>query len=98
MPHRIDSLALVETPADWAHLIAHLQTHCGFSRCLAEVALLRHRGLSEKAVAAHLCIPYETAHARFRRIYREHRVEGVVALVLLVERTLVAVAVASGGG
>ena len=61
---------------------------CGFTRCLAEVALLRHRGLSEKAAAARLGIPYHTARARLRRLYREHRIAGIVPLVLMIERAL----------
>jgi hypothetical protein len=87
-PPRSDLSDATEGHGEWNRHLSHLELHCGFTRCLAEVALLRHRGLTEKAVAARLDIPYETAHARFRRLYREHQLDGVVALVLLVERAL----------
>ncbi|HEY3933821.1 MAG TPA: hypothetical protein VGL65_04320 [Gemmatimonadales bacterium] len=74
--------------ATWAPAVARVQEVCGLTGCLAEVAVLRHLGLSEKAVAGALGIPYATCHARFRRLYKEHKVDGVIALVLLVERAL----------
>jgi hypothetical protein len=96
-PLRADHLLTASESAAWVKLVAHVRVTCGFTNCLAEVALLRHRGLTEKAVAARLGIPYETAHARFRRLYREHRIGGAIALVLLVERALATIDLPSIG-
>jgi len=61
---------------------------CAFSRPLAEVAVLRHHGLSAKAIAGKLKISLHTVRSRFRHIYEKHQIHGIAEVMLLVERTL----------
>jgi hypothetical protein len=84
-----------EPPVQWETALLHIESQCGFTRCLAEAALCRHQGLGEKQSAAHLRIPLTTFRGRIRRIYTEHGIGGAVDLVLLVERVLQGIAAAS---
>lgn len=68
--------------------VMRVMTRCRLSRCLAEVAVLRHAGLTDRQIAIHLDIPLATVRGRVRRIYAAHALGGVSALVLLVERAL----------
>ena len=72
----------------WETDLARLQAATAFSRCLAEVALLRHQCLTEKEAARVLRIPLVTFRGRIRRIYTEFQIDGILQLVLCVERAL----------
>ena len=95
MPHQTaatsttnrNSMGLLQEPR-WVVDLDALVQRSRLSRCLAEAALLRHRGCSDRLAARVLGIPLATFRGRIRRLYREHGINGALQLVLFVERTL----------
>lgn len=82
-----DTLALQPLPS-WEEALGRLQANSGMTRRLAEVALLRHAGISETGTATRLGIGYHAVRGRVRRLYHQFHLSGEVMLVLLVERCL----------
>jgi DNA-binding NarL/FixJ family response regulator len=80
--------AIEKLPAGWEVDVARVVLQCKFSRPLAEVAVLRHHGLAPKVIATRLGISLHTVRARFRHIREKHHIDGLAALMILVERVL----------